>query len=315
MYSIQKKLTIYTGIVCLCAMISGCLSTTENTSASNSNTSTNTSNQLVLQEETVPAQKDILLIFTGSDWSSDSPLFMQNILTSEVKHTIEKDFTVHHIDLPRNTKKDDKERLKRNYMLFSKYHVTDVPFIVMQTPDQDTYVSQPLAKDISNGKEFLTALELLVKNREPIAAARNRIAETAGYQKAAAIDSFLNTVYYPELPQYDSLRIQVPDLDPDNRSGLKGKYVLITADIQAKHFIQKEDFTAAGDAYKAAAESGFLKPDEVQLAWYFAAYSYSMSEKIDNEQIIAYLNTAIQASPDSAAVGQLKEIIKKFERR
>ena len=308
MQYIQKKAAIFAQVVCFCAVISGCLSTGESPP-------TGTSEPSGTQGTTEAVQKDTLILFTGSDWEPDSPLFMQNIFTPEVKDTIEKNFTVHIIDVPRNAKTGEEKRIQRNYLLFSQYSVTDVPFIVMQTPDQDTYAALPLAKDITSGAELLASLTLFAKNRETVVSARERIRGASGYEKAAAIDSFLNTVYYPESSRYDALRMQVPDLDPDDRSGLKGKYILITADMQAKRFIQKEDFTAAGDTYKAAAESGFLQPDAVQLAWYFAAYSYSMSGKIADEQIILYLNNAIKASPESGAVEQLKEFIKKLERR
>ncbi|MGP1594890.1 MAG: tetratricopeptide repeat protein [Treponema sp.] len=308
MHYIQKKAAFYAGLIYFCAAVSGCLSTAENTPVSNSPAP-------FLPDKTASVQKDILLIFTGSDWSSDSPLFMQHVLTAEVRAAIEKDFTVQYIDLPRNTEHSDAQDLQRNYLLFSRYHVTDVPFIVMQTPEQDSYAAQPLAGGLTSGTEFIAVLDSLRKNREAVTAARNQVTRVSGFEKALAIDKLLNTVLYSDSHQYDSLRMQVPDLDPDNRSGLKGKYLLITADMHAKQFAQKENFTAAGDAYKAAAESGILNPEELQLAWYFAAYSYSMSKNSANEQIVACLHNAIQANPNSTAVEQLKEILKKLERR
>ena len=162
--------------------------------------------------------------------------------------------------------------------------------------------------------QLIEKIKGLTAQRTNVVEARKRIGSTKGAEKARAIDDFLNTVGNPEAHRYDALRIQIPALDPDNRSGLKGKYVLMSADIRAKSFAKQGNYLKAGDEYKAAAETGDLSPAELQLAWYLAAYSYLMTGTADTEIVTGYLQKAIEADPQNAAVQQLNQAIQKLQK-
>ena len=83
--------------------------------------------------------KDVLLLFTGSDWSKEAEDFSNNVLTESFKTALEQHYTVRFIDLPRNPAAANKEVAQKNYLLFSEYAVPDVPFIVLKTAEQDDY--------------------------------------------------------------------------------------------------------------------------------------------------------------------------------
>ncbi len=257
--------------------------------------------------------KDILLIFTGSDWSKEAEEFSKNILTELCKTELAKNYAARFIDLLRNPSESERATAQKNYLLFSEYAVPDVPFIILQTAEQDTYASAVIESDIKSSVQLIEKIKGLTAQRTNVVEARKRIGSTKGAEKARAIDDFLNTVGNAEAHRYDALRMQVPALDPDNRSGLKGKYVLMSADIRAKSFAQQGNYLKASDEYKAAAETGDLSPAELQLAWYLAAYSYLMTENTESETAIEYLHKAIEADPQNAAVQRLNQAIHKLQ--
>ena len=88
----------------------------------------------------------------------------------------------------------------------------------------------------------------------------------------------------------------------------------MSADIRAKSFAKQGNYLKAGDEYKAAAETGDLSPAELQLAWYLAAYSYLMTGTADTEIVTGYLQKAIEADPQNAAVQQLNQAIHKLQK-
>ena len=257
--------------------------------------------------------RDILLIFTGSDWSKEAGIFFKNILTESCKTELAKNYAVRFIDLLRNPSENERKTVQKNYLLFSEYAVPEIPFIVLQTAEQDMYASAVIGADIKNEAQLIEKIKALTAQRTKVVEARKHIDTTKGPEKARAIDAFLTTVGNAEAHRYDALRMQVPALDPDNRSGLKGKYVLMSADIRAKTFTLKGNYHKAGDEYKAAAETGDLSPAELQLAWYLAAYSYLMAGDADTETVVGYLQKAIDADPQNAAVQQLNQAIRKLQ--
>ena len=257
--------------------------------------------------------RDILLIFTGSDWSKEAGIFLKNILTESCKTELAKNYAVRFIDLLRNPSENERKTVQKNYLLFSEYAVPEIPFIVLQTAEQDMYASAVIGADIKNEAQLIEKIKALTAQRTKVVEARKHIDTTKGPEKARAIDAFLTTVGNAEAHRYDALRMQVPALDPDNRSGLKGKYVLMSADIRAKTFTVQGNYHKAGDEYKAAAETGDLSPAELQLAWYLAAYSYLMAGDADTETVVGYLQKAIDADPQNAAVKQLNQAIRKLQ--
>lgn len=260
------------------------------------------------------SDKDILLIFTGSDWSKEAEDFSKNVLTESCRTELAKDYAVRFIDLLHNPSEAEREAVQKNYLLFSEYAVPDVPFIILQTAEQDMYASAVIGAEIKSDVLLVAKIKALTAQRVKVTEAKKRIGSTKGPEKAQAIDEFLNTVGNAEAHRYDSLRMQVPVLDQHNQSGLKGKYVLMSADIWAKSFAQQGNYLKAGDEYKAAAETGDLSPAELQLAWYLAAYSYLMTGNTVTEIVIGYLQKAIEADPQNAAVQQLNQAIHKLQK-
>ncbi len=259
-------------------------------------------------------KKDHLLIFTGSDWSDDAHNFVKNVITEELFSALKSDYTVHHIDLPRNVPESKQLQLRKNYLLFSRYGVTDIPFVVLQTAKNDVYAAEAVQNSEKFPKALIAKIKALTAARQSVVQARNRIDNTTGVEKAQAIDSFLSKVLYAYDTKYNDLRLQVPALDPENISGLRGKYLLIRADIQAKKYAQKNDIPAACNEYIEAAQLPELSASQKQLAWFLAANTYLYSQKdVDNQVAIQYLKNSIAADPNGDGVPSMKQMIEELK--
>ena len=312
MYTVYRYRLLCAGLIA-CVILSSCVSTPPAQSSTAAAPQQETRKDTPRNAGAAQSAKDLLLIFTGSDWSAEAQAFSKNVLTESFKAAINQDYTVRFVDLPRNPAEAERAAVQKNYLLFSEYAVPDVPFVVLQTADQDMYASAVIEPNITTAEQLTEKIKQLSAGRRTVVEARNAIAVSSGKEKARAIDAFLNTVGNGDARRYDSLRMQVPALDPDNETGLKGKYVLISADIRAKGFAQQGDFLKACDEYKAAAETGDLSPSELQLAWYLAAYSSLMAETVETETVIGYLQQAIAAAPHSEAVLQINQAIQKLQ--
>ncbi|MGP1490133.1 MAG: tetratricopeptide repeat protein [Treponema sp.] len=313
MYTVYRYRLLCAGLIA-CVILSSCVSTPPAQSSTAAAPQQETRKDTPRNTAAAQSAKDLLLIFTGSDWSAEAQAFSKNVLTESFKAAINQDYTVRFVDLPRNPAEAERAAVQKNYLLFSEYAVPDVPFVVLQTADQDMYASAVIEPNITTAKQLTEKIKQLSAGRRAVVEARNAIAVSSGKEKALAIDAFLNIVGNGDARRYDSLRMQVPALDPDNETGLKGKYVLISADIRAKGFAQQGDFLKACDEYKTAAETGDLSSSELQLAWYLAAYSSLMAETVETETVIGYLQQAIAAAPQSEAVPQINQAIQKLQK-
>ena len=302
MYTVYRYRLLYAGLIA-CVILSSCVSTPPAQSSTAAAPQQETRKDTPRNAGAAQSAKDLLLIFTGSDWSAEAQAFSKNVLTESFKAAINQDYTVRFVDLPRNPAEAERAAVQKNYLLFSEYAVPDVPFVVLQTADQDMYASAVIEANITTAEQLTEKIKQLSAGRGAVVEARNAIAVSSGKEKALAIDAFLNIVGNGEARRYDSLRMQVPALDP----------VLISADIRAKGFAQQGDFLKACDEYKTAAETGDLSSSELQLAWYLAAYSSLMAETVETETIISYLRQAIAAAPHSEAVPQINQAIQKLQ--
>ncbi|QEK06881.1 hypothetical protein [Treponema phagedenis] len=184
--------------------------------------------------------------------------------------------------------------------------------MILQTFEGDVYFAKIIPPEVNTVDSFSAFIAQSLPERQKIIAARNTIRKAEGTEKALAIDDFLQIVYASSSPRYDSLRTQVIEADPNNQTGLRGKYLFQIANIKAEAFIRVNDLISAGDAYKEAAESEFLTAEQKQSLWYQAAYTYAVSEKIATGEIIDYLRKAIAVYPQGERVNQIKQVIKKL---
>ena len=264
-----------------------------------------------MKKEVQSAKKDAFILFTGSDWDDESQKLLAKRIDRELFLRYGKQFLFYHVDIVRNEDAMNAKQLKTNYLLFSKYGVGDLPHIVARCFEGDVYYSSHL--DTNAGIDDV--MNNVITQRKKVQKLKDEIRFSSSVEKIRAIDTFFSSIYNADHAMYDDLRMQAIEADPENESGLLGRFQMMVASLKdEKLVVQKKHLTAA-DEYiiLLKAESGratpSLKPEERQNAWYQIAYLYALSKKVENEKIVYCLKNAISAAPESDAVPRLKEII------
>lgn len=270
--------------------------------------------------------QDILLILTMIGDDPYSKEFMETVVnTSEFKKEIASKYAVVCVDfgsetfkksvVDENASKKEKEQaayyadlLEHNRTVGTKMNLQVTPSLYLLTKEQ-YYITQ---LDTSVKIESVSDFEELLEVYEPtITDVHNLLTKTktgTDEEKITAIDNF----YSSTEPNYRNflkpLVEQVLELDKDNTYGYYSKYLLAQADIEALTYYDTGDIKAASDAFAKAAKNKLLSPEHKQQAYYMAGYTLNMGGSQDYQQMLDYLQAAIDVLPDSQAVTSIIQI-------
>jgi hypothetical protein len=258
-------------------------------------------------------KKDTLVVFTGSDWNDPSKELITKVFTPEFFKKASKRFVLCNIDIVQDEKLMDKKLLEANYAVATKYGVQSLPSFVLLTPAGDVYATATTTDKTNTVAGLLSYLDTFKDARKKIVDMKNKIGSSKGADKAKAIDEFIEAIEPSQREQYGDLIRQVPDLDKDGKAGLKGKYQLQVAYLDAIDLYKAGKMADAGALFVKLAESGSLNPSQTQEAWYMGAYMYAMSGTVENAKVIEWLEKAVAADPQNAGVQQIKATIEQIK--
>jgi len=261
-----------------------------------------------MRTEVQSSKKDAFILFTGSDWDEASQKLIakkyENQLFSKYGHL----FLFYNVDIVRNEDAMNAKQLKTNYLLFSKYNIGELPHIVVRSFEGEVYYSEQL--DIDEKIDII--MKNIIAKKDKVQKIKDEIKNSVAVSKIRAIDAFFSTIYNADHDMYADLRMQAIEADPENKSGLLGKFKVIVASLKADKLMMQKKYLSAADEYILILKEDCLNAEERQNAWYQIAYLYALSKKIENEKIIYCLKNAINAAPESEAVPRLQEIIKEI---
>lgn len=132
-------------------------------------------------------------------------------------------------------------------------------------------------------------------------------------ERITAIDSLYSVT--PMAGQFflgDFARTAV-EIDPENTTGVIGKYYFFVADEKASILYKNQDAAGAIQAYIDAAESGKMEPDYVQQCYYMSAWILESISSMDSDLLIGYLQKAYDAAPDSLYAENILESIEYYK--
>lgn len=271
---------------------------------------TNTFLQLPINYKTT---KDIMLIFTGSDWDENSKKGIENILTEEFFNHYSNDFDIYNIDVVRDKTLLSESQLLQNYKFFAEYEITELPAFALETNDADVYAIENFQSCI-NLSDFEKLVESKTTERETIKSLSKKVKQTSGPEYTQAVNNFLQTVKLPFSSRYNTLVFSALENDPENKSGLKKIFLLWATEIKAvKHMGEKKPRLAA-DEFIGIAENEVFAPMEKQSCYYNAAYFLASS--IENtDEVLSLLNKALKIDPKSELAPQIKSAIYSVSKR
>jgi len=259
-------------------------------------------------------KKDLLVMFTGSDWNDPSKELIKSVFTKDFFKKTSKKFVLCNIDIVQDESLMDKALLEANYKAATAYGVQALPSFVLQTSEGDVYATSTVTEEIKTLDALMKNFDTFKDARKKLVDLKKKINASKGADKAKAIDQFVEAVQPAQREHYGDLIRQVPDLDADGKAGLKGKYQLQIAYLDAVSLYQANKLVEAGDCFLKLTEGTTLNAAQMQEAWYMGAYMYAMSGSIDNAKVIEWLEKAIASDPQNPGAEQIKATIEQIKK-
>ncbi|MCQ2241714.1 thioredoxin family protein [Treponema sp.] len=260
--------------------------------------------------------KDVFLVFTGDDWTDNSVPFKENILNKkEFLSRYSKDYVFLNIDFSQGefakTKvaedaSDADKKLaekiaaeyKRKEVLGRNYSVKVWPAVYLCSAEG--YVLEQVIFDADKDttctvEEYSEKVEVQRKKAAEIKVLVEAVRSAKGVEKAKAIDELVKGSNPRFSDLYKDLIYEFPALDTENETGRLGFY-----ELAAAYYVSYEATTKNEDPAKPfldVIEKGHLALDQVQEAYYMAAYSLINGEKFDSALVTEYLEKAYTVNP------------------
>ncbi len=273
------------------------------------------------RDEARKTGKDVLFCFTGSDWDEAGNVIFAALEKNTFTAGLDDRFILCRLDIVYNTDLMEREQLETNFLLAGRYAVEDFPFIVLLTSEGDVYgrgAFRPLDDSAAEEgaidddmviQEALAFIASFDENRERIVSLKNAIREAEGVERARRIDEFLAAVDPSQYSEYDGLIRSVVELDPENETGLRGDYLLQAAWLDAAALFQEGKMEEAAACFMDTLSDPAMTPALKQEALYLAAGMHAAAIDTPAEKIIALLEQAIAADPESPNVEMINQII------
>jgi thioredoxin-related protein len=268
---------------------------------------TNFDDAIAIAQQT---DKSILTVFTGLSWDNKSTALKEKILDDKsFMQKASKTFVLLTIDIDRNDQTVDKEVALQNYNLAVKMGIESTPAIILLTPQGFPFMQLNPGEFTDKPEDMLSLLDTQQETVNKFEKFEKSIKTSEGIDKVTAIDAM-----YTALPlQYhlimEPVIRQIPELDPQNKSGLLGKYKLQLAYSEAQTYLEKKDIDGAIACFTdLSKQEGLLSAEETQELFYTTAY-YSAQYGKPNGIVLDYLQKSYDAAPNSKNADQLLKSI------
>ena len=175
--------------------------------------------------------KDLLLVFTGTDWIDICKKFDTEILSkAEFTGPVSKHFVLVKLEFPKRAPKPPGKELKQNFALKDAYRVRGYPVVMLTDARRRPYAVngfQPVKAEV-----FAQSVVGMFQEKQRKYALLAKAETLSGPEKAGAIVEGI-----PELPGNLSARFFAPEMKaaiaaaPDDRSGKMARYKKLIADV------------------------------------------------------------------------------------
>lgn len=262
-----------------------------------------------IEKDIALSKKQGLMFFSASDTDPQSKNLLENVFTDSLFSKINKDFIFYNIDIVKEAGSADSVQLEKNYILFSDYNITQVPYLCLINEHGDVYHSDLIPEQINTPSSFLDHLNKLKEKRLTVENLRKNINEVNGPEKIKAINAFFEKIYLVDSEKYRPLFDEGIASDPSNESGLVGSFLLARTSLNIEPLFKQQKYTEIIAELKKVLETGFLSPEEEQLTLCNIALFYSRLPNAPIKTILGYLEEALKKAPNSFRAKTIKEDI------
>ncbi len=258
------------------------------------------------QETAREQNKDMFLYFSGSDWDVPSQTLKSAILDKDTfAKKAAKDFVLVNLDFPESEGVIDEEQMNKNFETAQRYYLQAFPTVLLLSSDGDVYGQVPYDETVTDPAKYLETVKSFDAVKKQRADLKKKIAAASGAEKVVLIDSLFEMTS----PEYRGLLgeyiEEIPALDPNNQTGLRGKYDLQLAYNAAMDAYASGDGALASQKFLDVIATGILDPAQIQEAYYMAAYLQAISGTADETAVIGMLQKAVDADPENPNAAEI----------
>ena len=262
---------------------------------------------------------NVLVFFSNLETDIISQQLNELFATPKFESKVGKYYQLVNIDFPVTEGVMDYDQMMANYELASKFAVQAVPTVVLSTPEgyvigcvYGDQMFEPITDATQevklNDSKVLKYLSAYNKNAKEIVSLRKKLAETEGFDRLAIIDKLTGNLDTSFRYLLRDLVAEIPELDPENKTGLNTKYKMNFAYEEALEEFSKGNAQRAIEIFVEVAQTEGIPAIDAQEAYQTAAY-LAANIGASDEMVVAYLEKAIEAMPTSDSVTGIKATI------
>ncbi len=258
--------------------------------------------------------KNILLFFTGSDWDTISQSLASNVFTSDLfLKKVAPNYILAQLDFPQAEGSINEEQFMKNYDVANSFTLQSLPTVLLVTKEGYVISSIETKADITDAAEYVKLITANNKNSGKIISTSKKLETAEGVEKVKQIDAFAELLDASYRYLLSDLFSQIPDLDPENKSKLYGKYLLQLTYPKAMNAFTNGDEDGAIKMLIDIAEGGMLNTADTQEAYYTIAYLYAQMADSDNTVVLDYLKKSYKIDTESDNAPKILETITYIE--
>ena len=262
---------------------------------------------------------NVLVFFSNLETDPISKQLNEFFATPKFQSKVGKYYQLVNIDFPVTEGVMDYDQMMANYELANKFAVQAVPTVVLSTPegyvigcvfgDQMFEPITDATQEVKlNDNKVLKDLSSFNKNAKEIVSLRKKLAETEGINRLAIIDKIAGNLDTSFRYLLRDLVAEIPELDPENTTGLNTKYKMNFAYEEALAEYSKGNAQRAIEIFVEVAQTEGIPAIDAQEAYQTAAY-LAANTGASEELIVDYLKKAIEVMPTSDAVPGIQATI------
>ena len=255
------------------------------------------------------SRKNLMLLFSGDEWDNNTSKNLKESVfnTAAFIKKAGKRFVLVNLDIPLDESGVSEEELEQLYVLAATYAVERTPTLVLLDKEGSSYGKITDLDVMSSTEELFKSVDTIETNKKKIASLTKKIAVSKGIQKVKLIDEmFEATDLSGRESMIDYIR-EIPELDPSNKTGVLGKYLLYLAYYDVASYLQNNQPEEAVNCFFNLTKIESLTAEEKQQAYYMAAYLSAYTGHGSKELILDYLKKAIDMAPGSEAADSIRQ--------
>ncbi len=262
---------------------------------------------------------NVLLFFSNLESDPISQQLNEFFAKPKFQSKVGKYYQLVNVDFPATEGAMEYDQMMANYELANNFAVQAVPTVILCSPEGwvigSVYGDQmfnPVTEEnpnpVLNEGKVLKELASFNKNAKEVASLTKELESKEGIERLTIIDEIASNLDTSYRYLLRNLLAEIPELDPENTTGLNTKYRMNFAYEEALEEYAKGNIQRAIEIFVETAQTEGIPAIDAQEAYQTAAY-LAANTGASNEMIVAYLEKAIEAMPESDAVPGIKQTI------